>query len=130
MSSDKSQDEALKSRRAAVMKGGAQKYHQKNAETGKGFARDRIARLLDAGTFVEDGLLANQADPDLPADGVVTGLGKLDGRRVAVMANDSTVKAGSWGAPTARKHLHLIGDAGSRRVDQVEQRAARAWPRW
>ena len=117
-----------------MLRGGAPKYHQKNTEAGKGFARDRIARLLDAESFVEDGLLANLADAELPSDGVITGLGKLAGRRVAVMANDSTVKAGSWGARTVEKILriqeqahtlgcpllYLVDSAGARITDQVD----------
>src|SRR5205823_468768 len=50
-----------------VEKGGAEKYHRKNAETGKLFARERIARLIDPGTFVEDAALANNLESDLPA---------------------------------------------------------------
>src|SRR4051812_14639391 len=65
-----------------VEQGGAAKYHEKNAQEGKLFARDRIRLLLDdnARDFVEDGLLANNAEKDLPADGVVTGVGTLGGR--------------------------------------------------
>ena len=76
---------------ARVEKGGAPKYHQKNAETGKLFARERIPRLTDAGSFVEDAALANALDPELPADGVVTGTALVLGRPVAIMANDSTI---------------------------------------
>jgi len=90
-----SRDDDLKKRSAEIQKGGAPKYHQKNAEQKKLFARTRIERLLDPGSFVEDALFANAGDPDLPADGVITGLGTIGGRTVAVMANDSTVKAGS-----------------------------------
>ena len=70
------------------------------------FVRDRIALLVDDGTFVEDGLLANAAAPgdDLPADGVVTGRALVEGRPVCIMANDPTVKAGSWGARTVESH--------------------------
>src|SRR3954463_9772741 len=92
-----SRDETLKRRLSEIERGGAAKYHAKNAEDGKLFARDRIARLLDADSFVEDAALANCEAGDLPADGVITGVGRVDGRSVAVMANDSTVKAGSWG---------------------------------
>jgi len=98
------------------------------------FVRDRIDHILDSGTFREDGLLANAAAADLPADGVVTGVGTVDGRPVCVMANDPTVKAGSWGARTvekivrlteyALKHelpvLWLVDSAGARITDQVE----------
>ena len=114
--------------------GGAPKYHEKNAARGKLFVRERLRLVLDEGSFVEDAQLANCLDPSLPADGVVTGLGRVDGRPVAVMANDSTVKAGSWGKrtvekivriqETARKRgcplLYLVDSAGARITDQVE----------
>jgi acetyl-CoA carboxylase carboxyltransferase component len=117
-----------------VEEGGAPKYHQKNAEVGKLFARERIARLCDAGTFLEDAALANNVEPDLPADGVVTGTAKLHGRAIAIMANDSTVKAGSWGRRTVEKILriqetaarlrvplfYLVDSAGARITDQIE----------
>lgn len=127
-------DEGLEAELARVARGGAERYHQKNREQGKLFVRERLARLLDAGSFVEDGALANALDPELPADGVVTGLGTIGGRPVAVMANDSTVKAGSWGARTVEKILriqevaaaqrlplfYLVDSAGARITDQVE----------
>src|SRR5918911_679722 len=117
-----------------VRRGGAEKYHQKNAEQGKLFARERLRLLLDEGSFVEDGALANALDPELPADGVVTGVGTIGGRAVAVMANDSTVKAGSWGARTVEKILrlqetarahrlplfYLVDSAGARITDQLD----------
>src|SRR6266849_132685 len=100
------------------------------------FVRDRLRLLFDEGTCVEDGLLANAAAPgdDLPADGVVTGRGLVDGRPVCVMANDPTVKAGSWGARTVEKIVRLteyalahelpvfwlVDSAGARITDQVE----------
>src|SRR5262249_21120374 len=94
----------LAARAAKARAGGAEKSHRKNAEEGKLFCRERLARLCDDGApFVEDALLANCEAPDLPADGVVTGVGRIHGRPVAVMANDSTVKAGSWGARTVEK---------------------------
>jgi acetyl-CoA carboxylase carboxyltransferase component len=119
---------------ARIEGGGPEKYHQKNAEQGKLFARARIVRLVDAGTFVEDGALANNLDPELPADGVVTGTADVGGRPVALMANDSTVKAGSWGQRTVEKilriqetaarlripMLYLVDSAGARITDQVE----------
>lgn len=117
-----------------VLTGGQQKYHDKNASQGKLFARERIRRLLDAETFTEDGLFANAAAEALPADGVVTGLGRVLGQHVAVMANDSTVKAGSWGQRTVEKIIriqenaarlelplfYLVDSAGARITDQVE----------
>jgi acetyl-CoA carboxylase carboxyltransferase component len=127
-------EERVDRERARVEQGGAPKYHTKNAETGKLFARERIRHLVDAGSFIEDGLLANALDPDLPADGVVTGLARVHGRPVALMANDSTVKAGSWGKRTVEKIvriqetalklecplLYLVDSAGARITDQVE----------
>src|SRR3954469_21020774 len=93
-------DKKLEGTLARVEKGGAQKYHAKNAETGKLFARERIAKLVDAGSFVEDAAPPNNLDAELPADGVVTGTAQINGRTVCIMANDSTVKAGSWGRRT------------------------------
>ncbi|MGH2699368.1 MAG: carboxyl transferase domain-containing protein, partial [Actinomycetota bacterium] len=116
-------------------RGGAPKYHARLAEQSKLFVRDRLALLLDdADGAVEDGLLVNALAGDLPADGVVTGVGTINGRHVAVMANDATVKAGSWGARTvekiiriielARRHEHplvyLVDSAGARITDQVD----------
>src|SRR5271169_4733890 len=105
---------------------------QKLAGEGKLAARERIARLLDDRSFVEDGLLANATAPGLPADGVVTGRGTIDGRAVVVVANDPTVKAGSWGARTVEKMIrlteyalahelpvvYLVDSAGARITDQ------------
>jgi acetyl-CoA carboxylase carboxyltransferase component len=127
-------DQKLKDTLARVEAGGAAKYHQKNAEQGKLFVRDRIARLVDAGSFVEDAALANSLDPELPADGVVTGTGTIGGRIVALMANDSTVKAGSWGRRSVEKilriqetaahlrvpMLYLVDSAGARITDQLD----------
>src|SRR5205814_3951010 len=127
-------DDKVKAELARIEKGGAPKYHQKNAESGKLFARERVKLLLDADSFVEDGAFANAKDPELPADGVITGLGRIGGRKVAIMANDSTVKAGSWGRRTVEKilriqeramtlrvpMLYLVDSAGARITDQVE----------
>lgn len=127
-------DSELKQLVGQVRAGGSPKYHEKNAAEGKLFARERLGLLLDANTFVEDGALANSLADGLPADGVVTGLGKVQGRIVAVMANDSTVKAGSWGQRTVEKilrvqenamrlscpMLYLVDSAGARITDQVE----------
>jgi methylmalonyl-CoA decarboxylase subunit alpha len=117
-----------------ALAGNLEKDKGKLASQNKHFVRDRLARLLDDGTFVEDGLLANALASDLPADGVVTGIGKIDGRSVCVMANDPTVKAGSWGARTVEKIVrltetalrleipvvYLVDSAGARITDQVE----------
>ena len=100
--------EDLKSLAEQVKAGGAKKYHEANARRGKLFARERIDRLVDPGSFVEDGMYANVKADGLPADGVVTGTATIDGRTVCLMANDSTVKAGSWGARTVEKIIRMI----------------------
>jgi acetyl-CoA carboxylase carboxyltransferase component len=104
------------------------------AGAGKLHPRERIARLVDPGSFVEDGQLANALADGLPADGVVTGRAMVDGRPVLVVANDPTVKAGSWGARTVEKIVRVtevalrdelpvfwfIDSAGARITDQVD----------
>jgi acetyl-CoA carboxylase carboxyltransferase component len=126
--------EALEQLRKGIQAGGAEKYHAANAARGKLFARERIALLTDEGSFVEDGLYANALAQGLPADGVVTGQATIDGRPVCLMANDSTVKAGSWGARTVEKIIriieraytlgqpmvYLVDSAGARITDQVD----------
>jgi acetyl-CoA carboxylase carboxyltransferase component len=102
---------------------------------GKMFVRDRVAMLFDEGSFVEDGRYANaMAGGSLPADGVVTGRGTVDGRPAIVVANDPSVKAGSWGARTVEKIIRatesalreelpifwFVDSAGARITDQVD----------
>ncbi|MCC7076183.1 MAG: acyl-CoA carboxylase subunit beta [Acidimicrobiia bacterium] len=114
--------------------GGSPQAHAKLRSQGKLFVRDRLELLLDPGSFAEDGLYANAQAGDLPADGVVTGTGRIDGRVVALMANDPTVKAGSWGARTVEKIvrvteladrqaiplIYLVDSAGARITDQID----------
>jgi acetyl-CoA carboxylase carboxyltransferase component len=119
--------------REQALKGGT-RYLSKLREQHKLTARERLDLLLDKGSFIEDGLYANVLAQELPADGVVTGLGTIDGRQVAVMANDPTVKAGSWGARTVEKIVriqetaarirvplfYLVDSAGARITDQID----------
>jgi acetyl-CoA carboxylase carboxyltransferase component len=114
--------------------GGPERHRAKALEQGKLPVRERIARLLDDGSFVEEALLANWDQDGLGADGVVTGMGAVAGRPVAVMANDPTVKAGSWGPKTVEKIIriqeraldsripmvYLVDSAGARITDQVQ----------
>src|SRR4029450_4647927 len=100
--------EALAGVRKRVLSGGAERYHAANAAKGKLFARERIALLVDDGSFVEDGLFANSLADGRPRDGVITGTARIGGRQVCLMANDSTVKAGSWGARTVEKIIRII----------------------
>ncbi len=127
-------EKLLNENRSKVEEGGAPKYHEKLKEQNKLFVRDRLSLLFDNGDYKEDGMFANNADKDLPADGVVTAIGKIKGRTVCVMANDSTVKAGSWGSRTVEKiiriqetaeklkvpMLYLVDSAGARITDQLE----------
>lgn len=126
-------EQILIQRTAKAREGGPRKYREKLAEQKKLFVRDRLNLLLDPDSFVEERLLANWDQPGLAADGMVTGIGKIDGREVAIMANDSTVKAGSWGAKTVTKIIHiqerameakipifyLVDSAGARITDQI-----------
>ncbi len=114
--------------------GGPQRHREKAREQGKLAVRERIALLLDEGSFAEEALLANWQEDGLGADGVVTGVGEIEGRAVALMANDPTVKAGSWGPKTVEKILriqeramslgvpmvYLVDSAGARITEQVQ----------
>jgi acetyl-CoA carboxylase carboxyltransferase component len=118
----------------AALGGGPERHHVKTAEQGKLPVRERVDLLLDEGTFVEDALLANWDKEGLGADGVVTGTGLVGDRPVALMANDPTVKAGSWGPKTVEKILriqeralkleipmvYLVDSAGARITEQVQ----------
>ncbi len=117
-----------------ALAGGPERHHAKAREQGKLPVRERVARLLDPDSFAEEALLANWQEDGLGADGVVTGLGRIGGRPVALMANDPTVKAGSWGPKTVEKILrvqeralqlrvpmvYLVDSAGARITDQVQ----------
>jgi acetyl-CoA carboxylase carboxyltransferase component len=114
--------------------GGPERHHEKAAEQGKLAVRERVALLLDEGSFCEEALLANWQQDGLGADGVVTGVGTIEGRTAALMANDPTVKAGSWGPKTVEKILriqeralalripmiYLVDSAGARITEQVQ----------
>lgn len=70
--------------------------------------RERLDVLLDSGSWIEDALLANSLTEGLPADGVVVGVGRIEGRQVAVIAHDFSVKAGSWGELTCEKQIRIL----------------------
>jgi len=117
-----------------ALAGGPERHREKAAQQGKLPVRERVARLLDEDSFAEEALLASWDQDGLGADGVVTGLGTVDGRPVAVMANDPTVKAGSWGPKTVEKIIriqeramvervpmvYLVDSAGARITEQVQ----------
>jgi acetyl-CoA carboxylase carboxyltransferase component len=129
-----SDGEARYLRERARIEQGHTKYRDKLRAEGKLFVRDRLELLLDPGSeFEEDWLFARSAEADTPADGVVTGVGRVGGRPVCVMANDYTVKAGSWGEKTVQKIvriqekaarlqvplLYLVDAAGGRISEQI-----------
>src|SRR5215213_7472870 len=113
--------------------GGPARHHDKSEQQGKLPVRERVRRLVDRDSFAEDALLANWEHEGFGADGVVTGMATIGGRPVAVMANDPTVKAGSWGPKTVEKIIriqeqalkhrvpmtYLVDSAGARITDQV-----------
>jgi acetyl-CoA carboxylase carboxyltransferase component len=126
--------DALGDATARAVAGGPVRHRQKAAEQGKLPVRERVGRLLDPDSFAEEGLLASLDAADEGAAGVVTGLGTVGGRTVAVMANDPTVKAGSWAPKTVEKILriqeralalrcplvYLVDSAGARINEQVQ----------
>jgi acetyl-CoA carboxylase carboxyltransferase component len=102
-----------------ALAGGPERHREKSAEQGKLPVRERVALLLDEGSLVEDALLANWEQDGLGADGVVTGMGTIDGRPIAFMANDPSVKAGSWGPKTVEKILRIQEQAHKQRVPMI-----------
>ncbi len=98
----------LRERTARAHDGGGAKYLERHREQGKLPVRDRVTHLLDAGTsFLELSALAawDLYDNDAPSAGVVTGVGRVSGREVMVVANDATVKGGTYYPLTVKKHV-------------------------
>jgi len=108
----------LRARLDKVRQGGGEKYRQRQEAQGKLFVRDRIERLLDAGspflelsTLAAWGMYGSDSSPDetdllaAPGAGIVTGIGRVSGRQVLIIANDATVKGGSYYPMTVKKHL-------------------------
>src|SRR5512135_288246 len=100
--------EELRQRLAQVRQGGGLKYRQQHEARGKLFVRQRIDRLLDPGSpFLELSPLAawGMYDDDAPGAGLVTGIGRVSGREVVIVANDATVKGGTYYPLTVKKHV-------------------------
>jgi len=98
----------LDTRLARVRAGGGAKARERHEGRGKLFVRDRVERLCDPGApFLELSALAAEElyDGDAPGAGIVTGLGTVAGRQVVVVANDATVKGGTYYPMTVKKHL-------------------------
>src|SRR5215210_1619906 len=114
--------------------GGPSRHREKSQQQGKLPVRGRVERLIDPGSLVEDAVLASWEQEGFGADGVITGVASVAGRPVALMANDPTVKAGSWGPKTVEKiirvqeqalehrlpMIYLVDSAGARITDQVQ----------
>src|SRR5918994_1582656 len=101
----------IKAALEAAVEGGPERHRRKLVEQEKLPVRERVSRLLDPGSLAEDALLANWEKDGLGADGVVTGMGTIGGRPVALMANGPAVKAGWWGPKTVEKILRIQEDA-------------------
>jgi acetyl-CoA carboxylase carboxyltransferase component len=98
----------LRERTALVAAGGGEKSVERHRSRGKLTARERIDRLVDPGTaFLELSALAawELYDGDAPSAGIVTGVGVIEGRQCVIVANDATVKGGSYYPLTVKKHL-------------------------
>jgi 3-methylcrotonyl-CoA carboxylase beta subunit len=93
---------------ARVAQGGGERARQRHVERGKLLPRERVDALLDPGSpFLELSPLAahDLYDGDAPAAGIITGIGRVSGREVVVVANDATVKGGTYYPMTVKKHL-------------------------
>jgi 3-methylcrotonyl-CoA carboxylase beta subunit len=98
----------LRNRSAQAALGGSEESRKRHEGRGKLLPRDRVMRLLDPGSpFLEVGALAafNLYDGEAPAAGVITGVGRVSGREVMIVANDATVKGGAYFPMTVKKHL-------------------------
>src|SRR5712691_4294617 len=100
----------LRARLQKVRTGGGAEAVRRHRARGKLLARERIERLLDPGTpFLEFSPLAANGmyDDEAPSAGIVTGVGSVEGKEVAIVANDATVKGGTYYPMTVKKHLRL-----------------------
>ena len=112
----------LRERLALVRRGGGDEAVAKHRARGKLLARERIDRLVDPGTpFLELSALAawDLYGGDAPSAGIVTGIGVVGGREVAIVANDATVKGGTYFPMTVKKHLRLQEIAAENRLPCV-----------
>ncbi|MFD1947134.1 carboxyl transferase domain-containing protein [Nocardioides aestuarii] len=115
----------LRERLATVRQGGSESARRKHTDRGKLLVRERVDRLLDPGSpFLELSPLAaygmyGRDDSDVnavPSAGVVTGIGRVAGRECVVVANDATVKGGTYYPMTVKKHLRAQTIAGENRL--------------
>jgi 3-methylcrotonyl-CoA carboxylase beta subunit len=114
----------LRERLAVVRRGGSESARTKHTDRGKLLVRDRVDRLLDAGSpFLELSPLAatgmygaNEGEEAVPSAGIVTGIGRVAGRECVVVANDATVKGGTYYPITVKKHLRAQAVASDNRL--------------
>src|SRR5262245_48446916 len=109
----------LRAQLARAREGGGAKYLQRHRDQGKLPVRDRIARLLDPGSpFLELSPLAatGMYEDEAPAAGIVTGIGRVSGREVMIVANDATVKGGTYFPITVKKHVRAQDIARQNRL--------------
>ena len=100
--------EELRAKVAQAALGGSESAREKHTARGKLLPRERVERLLDPGSpFLEIGQLAacDMYDGEAPAAGIITGIGRVSGREVMIVANDATVKGGTYYPMTVKKHL-------------------------
>src|SRR6185436_6757051 len=112
----------LRERLAEAQRGGGEEAWRRQREQGKLPARERVERLLDPGTpFLEVGALAafGMYDGAAPSAGIVTGIGRVRGREVMVVANDASVKGGTYFPLTVKKHLRAQEIAEENRLPCV-----------
>ena len=111
--------EDLRAQVARVAEGGGPEAQKKHTARGKLLPRDRVRALLDPGApFLELSQLAAHGmyDDDAPAAGIVTGIGRVEGREVVIVANDATVKGGTYYPITVKKHLRAQEIAAQNRL--------------
>src|SRR4051794_33978209 len=109
----------LRERTAQIERGGGDKAVERHRSRGKLTARERIDRLVDPGTaFLELNALAawEMYDGGAPGAGIVTGIGVIEGRECVIVANDATVKGGSYFPLTVKKHLRAQEVAENNRL--------------
>jgi len=112
----------LRARRAAAAEGGPARARERHKSRGKLLPRERVMRLLDPGApFLEIGLLAANGmyGDDIHAAGIICGIGRVEGREVMIVCNDSTIKGGTYFPLTVKKHLRAQEIARENRLPCV-----------
>src|SRR3982750_2808751 len=117
----------LRARLATVRRGGSESARRKHLDRGKLLVRDRVDRLLDPGSpFLELSPLAatgmygaRDGQDSVPSAGIVTGSGRVSGRETVVVANDATVKGGTYYPVTVKKHLRAQAVAAENRLPRA-----------